>query len=996
MDSMDNTHLLAPPTVGMKFKQMQQAKEMQEIVEERARRSGEELPPYDFLELIGKGAYGRVFKSKHRVTNELVAVKIMDVDKVDYEEMTTKNLSETLKEINVLQQLRDSKARHYVNIIQEARPVHNELWIVSEYCPGGSVYTLMKPSASGPNCGLEEKFVIAIARELAIGLKFVHEAGVIHRDLKCGNILITEDGRVQLCDFGVSGVLEPEIAKRSTIVGTPFWMAPELQQEWIKEVDPKGRARPNVIMYGTEVDIWAYGCTVYEMATGAPPFHRTSPIKLLEQGLPRLEGDRFSEGIQSLIAFVLEGNPENRPSADQILEHPYLAGTSESHPTGMLTELIERYIRWEQGGGVRASLFNPYGAQAPDPLAPDDDDDRDAWNFSTTDEFDRQFSDHTGLADPFSGNPPGDKPEPDDRFAKLQQAFKEEQIQRTKKRFDRLFDENSTSPYRYSGIAGSDRPPSDLILREFNPGAPNRETVIDLDFAAPTAMEIPSLDLGEVPTLKATRRMIRELEEEEEEEEDTYQQDQMTRRATKDWKFPAMPADKPNRRTVEWTFQTAMAEASYGAQEPSNNTSGTRRRQTKDLTLPILTAPLEDNRRTRDFVFPPRDLAESQGSSMSDQGPTLQPSPSLGSEFRPRLRGVAAEPMSTFDGFYNLNSAPESPLRTSMIDLDFADLTELNRPSTADSTNESTYTAGTDFPNGNPFDLEDQVQLSYNNNRASYHTKSQSEPMHTLPGLLNPQDHDHDHDHEQGYGSDQGPPSHHPNHARGASVSQTQSTSLQQPTKPPRTNIAYARQRPNQTAWDSWNHSAAYDPDSAAPSPPASLSADVSADDEDSVDELWDKISGAGAKWPPSRPRRSSSQDDDILALPADIDDYPFGNDSFVDSLTQVDISSAPPRSGLRAPAGPNGRAVVDFPVPRGPDPEALLWDAEPEAVEREILRATRDFMAGLKVSRGVLRGMKGRGGSGGGVTGEETDEDDGYENGVEGGGTVRLTGAGP
>ena len=115
----------------------------------------------------------------------------MDVDKVDYEEMTSKNLSETLKEISVLQQLRDSKARNYVNIFHEARPVHQELWIVSEYCPGGSVYTLMKPSMSTPNPGLEEKFVTAIARELALALKFIHEVGVLHRDLKCMSSVVS-------------------------------------------------------------------------------------------------------------------------------------------------------------------------------------------------------------------------------------------------------------------------------------------------------------------------------------------------------------------------------------------------------------------------------------------------------------------------------------------------------------------------------------------------------------------------------------------------------------------------------------------------------------------------------------------------------------------------------------------------------------------------------------------------------------------------------------
>lgn len=121
---------------------------------------------------------------RNRATGGLVAIKIIDTDKTDYEEMTTKNLQETLREINILQQLKDSRARPYVNIIEEARTVHNELWIVSEYASGGSVHTLMKPRLQQLKTGIEEKYIIPIARELALGLKFIHEAGVIHRDLK--------------------------------------------------------------------------------------------------------------------------------------------------------------------------------------------------------------------------------------------------------------------------------------------------------------------------------------------------------------------------------------------------------------------------------------------------------------------------------------------------------------------------------------------------------------------------------------------------------------------------------------------------------------------------------------------------------------------------------------------------------------------------------------------------------------------------------------------
>ncbi|KAF2806849.1 kinase-like protein [Mytilinidion resinicola] len=989
---MASSQLQLPVTTGTKLKQIEQAKEMQTLVEERARRAGGEPPPYEFLELIGKGSFGRVFKSKSRKTNELVAVKILDVDNPDY--IGDNTLDETLKEISVLQQLSISNAKHYVNIIMEALPVHNELWIVSEYCPGGSVYTLMKPTLMTAAPGLEEKYVIAIARELASALKFIHEASVLHRDLKCGNILISEQGRLQLCDFGVSNVLEPQIAKRSTIVGTPNWMAPELQREWVKDIDRNNPLQPQPILYGSEIDVWAYGCTIFEMVTGAPPFHRLPPEKLPEQAPPRIEGERYSEGICQLVAYVLEGRPKDRPTADQILEHPYLADTSQTHPTSMLKELIERYIRWEQGGGVRASLFNMYGAQAPDPLEPhDEDEDEDDWNFSTTDEFDRRYSRYS-LSDPFGTGSAQQtitryklpKPDPDDRFGQLLQRHQEQAAERGKKRLDRIFDPNLT-PYRNS--ITSERPPSDLILRDFNPGVPNRETVIDLDFAAPVVREGPPIDLGEIPTLKARGRTIRELDEEEEEQYNYYDQDQTARRATQDWNFtmaqeeitarrttkewklPKPREENINRQTIEWTFPKVEPE-----EDP---------KPPEDLSLPILTAPLDHNRRTtRDFVFPARE-PDAQVSSMSDQGPTLHASPTLGAGFRPQLRHVATEPIGAAFEDFQLSSAPESPLRTSMIDLDMAYIAESQRPSTANSATDA------DATNENPFNLEDQVKRTSTNNRASFHRPTQSEPMQQVLGLLTPSDEDPEH----GYGSDQDQSSYHGSlHTRGASVSQ-------QDMKPPPSNI---RQRPHQShhqpsAWDTWNHNAAYDSEYSTSSPPPSYNTDLSADDDESLDELWDQIealtTGDLSQWPPRRPRRSPSQDNDIANLPSDLDDFPHASsETILDTLTQPGMASAPPRNGLRAPPGPGGRLTVNFPIPRGPDPEVLASDTDPDLMAKEIRRSTWEMYNALHVTHQAFSAVKRLGigdgddgglGSSSGDGGDE-DEDDGGE-----GGTVRL-----
>ncbi|KAJ4382656.1 hypothetical protein N0V86_001878 [Didymella sp. IMI 355093] len=1015
MEPVRNSLLPPAMVTGTKARAIQQAKEMEALVAERAKRSGDEPPQYDFHELIGKGAYGRVFKGKSRKTGGLVAIKIIDIDTVDYQEMTTKNLSETLKEIDILQQLRDSKARPYVNIIEEAKAVHNELWIISEYASGGSVATLMKPMASlkDPGPGLPEKFIIPIARELALGLKFIHEAGVLHRDMKSNNVLILEDGRVQLCDFGVSGTLEPQKSKRTTIVGTPFWMAPELQREWIKDADPHSLAKPREILYGSEVDIWAYGCTVYEMACGFPPHHRIAPFDLPNADVPVLEGDRYSDELKDFVSFLLQPDPQDRPTPDEILEHVYLKDSAKMYPTVMLVKLVEDYYVWEQQGGARQSLFNVFGAQAPDPLAPEtDDDEDDDWTFSTSDEFEQEHAPQ--FSDPFVGNGAGQTftgmglpPVADmGRFEQLQARFKEESITRGQKRLNKLFD-TQTTPYRYSMVDDDDpikgRPPSDLVLRDFNPGAPNRETVIDLDFSMPSTDDMPSIDLGEVPTIRANRMksLLREMEEEDaleaarekelREQQERDAEDQLTKRATRDWKFPSAadnrktqewtfpsmnaPAEEPempdnrktmewsfpsadppnrktmewsfpseapklNRKTVEWTFDAAMAEAQYDA--PRNRTS--RRRETKEYSFPATTAPVDENRSTMDFSFPMRSPSPQRRQNGTMLGYSTR---KLGAGFQPSGRQT--------DDFPRVSSDPNSPLRSSMIDLDMAEPDSDYRPSTSGS--ESTYTGSTYTASDNPFNLESQLTLTSNNNRASIHSKSQSEPSHAVSGLLTPQQYD-----AEGQPVNLDP--HHPMHARGVS-----SVSQMQP-KPPSTSIApLHRTQRSQQIWDGWSHTHAYGLGSDDQSPPMSVTTDTSLSEED-IDELWDtfeRLAQLGQrKYQSYGPLRSARR----LGNTSVDESTPFalglgvGSDTDTDYPYTAESDSSPPPYAYhrhsRVSAGPNGRPLVDFPVPHGPDIDGLMGvDRDPRAMQDMLLKAAMELKDGTRASRDLLRAMK-------------------------------------
>lgn len=195
------------------------------------------------------------------------------------------------------------------------------------------------------------------------------------------NVLVTEEGGVQLCDFGVAGIVETAADKRSTFIGTPHWMAPELFV--------------STRSYGKEVDIWAFGSMVYEMATGLPP-NAANGITYenlgnhLKSSIPRLEGGDYSTQLRSLVAICLKELPASRPTIDQIQQHPYLHDTGLNYPTSTLSQLVRAFRLWEQHGGSRKSLFMLGGAPgSSEILSPQADNE---WNFSTTVGFDQEVS----------------------------------------------------------------------------------------------------------------------------------------------------------------------------------------------------------------------------------------------------------------------------------------------------------------------------------------------------------------------------------------------------------------------------------------------------------------------------------------------------------------------------------------------------------------------------------------------------------------------------
>jgi serine/threonine protein kinase len=288
---------------------------------------------FQLLEKLGEGSYGSVHKGLHTTSGTIVAIKIVPI---------VNEITALKKEIQILKECRHPNIVGYIgSYIKEG-----DLWLIMDYCSAGSVADLIKITKRT----LTEPQIASVCQASLRGLLYLHEGKKIHRDIKAGNILLDHKGVAKLADFGVSAQLANTYSKKNTVIGTPYWMSPEVISK---------------STYNKKTDIWSLGITAIEMAEGEPPYSHIHPVRamfVIEKNPPKglTEPHKWSAEFNDFVTKCLIVDPKQRPTAKELLIHPFVR---RARGANLLSDLvasamdsIERY-RLSQNDESEAGTF---------------------------------------------------------------------------------------------------------------------------------------------------------------------------------------------------------------------------------------------------------------------------------------------------------------------------------------------------------------------------------------------------------------------------------------------------------------------------------------------------------------------------------------------------------------------------------------------------------------------------------------------------------------
>lgn len=277
-------------------------------------------PLFNIIKKAGQGALGEVYLAEYKSNHEKVAIKQMDLNVQPRKELI----------INEILVMKDSQHKNIVNFLDLYLRGLLDLWVIMEYMEGGSLTEVIENNGYK----LSERQIATICFETLKGLQHLHKKHIIHRDIKLDNVLLDARGNVKITDFGFCAKLTDQRNKRATMVGTPYWMAPEVVKQ--KEYDEK-------------VDVWLLGIMTIEMIEGEPPYLNEEPLKALyliaTNGTPKLKKpELLSNLIKKFLSICLCVDVRYRATTDELLEHSFI-----QHKLGLIEEL-SLLLEWKING----------------------------------------------------------------------------------------------------------------------------------------------------------------------------------------------------------------------------------------------------------------------------------------------------------------------------------------------------------------------------------------------------------------------------------------------------------------------------------------------------------------------------------------------------------------------------------------------------------------------------------------------------------------------
>ncbi len=269
---------------------------------------------YQLIDLIGIGSTCKVYKGISKKTNKIYAIKVCNELEKYYDSI--------INELNILRLVKNKS-----NNIEKFYGVYfskdeNTIWIILEYFEYGNIMSYLTKI----NYPINEELISTIIQNVLFGLLYLHSINIIHRDIKCQNLLLSDEGRVKISDFGIS--INKNVLNCNNRVGTPYWMSPEVI---------------NRQRYNEKTDIWSLGIICYELVEGEPPYSEFKPNvvmkKIIENPIKGLKNpEKYSNEFNDFVSLCLNVDYNKRPNIPQLLEHKFI---KKSGSVKFLQKIIE-------------------------------------------------------------------------------------------------------------------------------------------------------------------------------------------------------------------------------------------------------------------------------------------------------------------------------------------------------------------------------------------------------------------------------------------------------------------------------------------------------------------------------------------------------------------------------------------------------------------------------------------------------------------------------